>query len=145
MELKFNEFLQNVADSKIQTNITANGVKTVQQTQRNKLRKEGEVALFEDLYNIYEKFDVLQTAEGICIVVSNDDCDFTIELKLSIKSLDFDAYEESDAFIFAEEEKKRAAIEKAQLKEEKIKRQQKLREQAKILNAAKKSRKNDSF
>lgn len=128
--LKFNEFLQMVQDTKYQTNITAKGVQTIQQTMRNKLRKEGEAALFADLYQIYDKFDVLQTKDGIVFVSRNEDFDFSMELKVSIKSTDYDPYFEADDFAEQERIKKDNAAKKEEEKRRKIARQAELRKQA---------------
>ena len=131
MELKFNDFLAKVQKTKYETNVNAKGIQTIQQTMRNKLRIEGEEALFDDLQNIYENFDVLQTKDGIVFVSHNSDFEFSMELKLSIKSTDYDPYFEADDFAEQKEIKQKEKEKKAAQKAAKIKRQQELRNAAK--------------
>ena len=93
----------------ILTNTTANGMVTIQQTQRNQLRKEGLQAFKQDLIDWYgsEGFDVVETKEGIVIVAeaaarNDDDGDggytFSWEIKPTIKNLDYDHFIESNNF-----------------------------------------------
>lgn len=46
---KFSEFLAHVEQTEFETNTTATGAFTIQQSQRNALRKEGVAALKADL------------------------------------------------------------------------------------------------
>ena len=69
--LKFAQFLEKVAHNKYNVSVNARGIQSIQQTDRNKLRREGEDALFEDLLNIYKDFDVVQTKDGIFLIVHN--------------------------------------------------------------------------
>lgn len=46
---KFGEFLSKVEQTEFGTNTTATGAFTIQQSQRNALRKEGVAAFKEDL------------------------------------------------------------------------------------------------
>lgn len=46
---KFQEFLQKVEQTEFETNTTATGAYTIQQSQRNALRKEGVAAFKADL------------------------------------------------------------------------------------------------
>lgn len=46
---KFKDFLAQVEQSEYDINTTATGAQTIQQSQRNLLRKEGVKALIEDL------------------------------------------------------------------------------------------------
>ena len=103
---------------KILTNTTANGMVTIQQTQRNQLRKEGLQAFKQDLIDWYgnEGFDVVETKEGIVIVAeaAADDDDggytFSWEIKPTIKNLDYDPFIEANNF---EEDKANKAQKKA--------------------------------
>ena len=109
---------------KILTNTTANGMVTIQQTQRNQLRKEGLQAFKQDLINWYgnEGFDVVETKEGIVIVAeaAADDDDggytFSWEIKPTIKNLDYDPFIEANNF---EEDKANKAQKKARQQAEK--------------------------
>ena len=112
---------------KILTNTTANGMVTIQQTQRNQLRKEGLQAFKQDLIDWYgnEGFDVVETKEGIVIVAeaaANDDGDndggytFSWEIKPTIKNLDYDPFIEANNF---EEDKANKAQKKARQQAEK--------------------------
>ena len=49
MDTKFGQFLSTVEKTEFNTNTTATGAFTIQQSQRNTLRKEGIAALLEDL------------------------------------------------------------------------------------------------
>lgn len=51
METKFGEFLKEVEQTKFDTNTTSTGTYTIQQSQRNALRKRGLAALLEDFQN----------------------------------------------------------------------------------------------
>ena len=109
---------------KILTNTTANGMVTIQQTQRNQLRKEGLQAFKQDLIDWYgsEGFDVVETKEGIVIVAeaAADDDDggytFSWEIKPTIKNLDYDPFIEANNF---EEDKANKAQKKARQQAEK--------------------------
>lgn len=46
---KFLEFLHNLEQMNFETNTTANGVATIQQTPRNQIRKDGVAAFLEDV------------------------------------------------------------------------------------------------
>ena len=46
---KFSEFLHNIETTEFETNTTATGALTIQQSTRNELRKEGLAALKADL------------------------------------------------------------------------------------------------
>lgn len=72
--LHFKDFLREVQVSEFDTNITTSGTTTIQQTERNRLRKEGVRALKKDLENLYaDEFDIVETKEGIVIVAESDD------------------------------------------------------------------------
>lgn len=77
-QLKFGKFLQEVAETEYETNTTATGTVTIQQSTRNALRKKGVEALKHDLELMYgEEFDVLETKEGIVIAAENEPGEFT--------------------------------------------------------------------
>ena len=72
--LHFKVFLHDVQASEFDTNITTSGTTTIQQTERNRLRKEGVSALKKDLEALYaDEFDIVETKEGIVIVAESDD------------------------------------------------------------------------
>ena len=106
----------------ILTNTTPNGMVTIQQTQRNQLRKEGLQAFKQDLIDWYgsEGFDVVETKEGIVIVAeaTADDGGYTCswEIKPTIKNLDYDPFIEANNF---EEDKANKAQKKARQQAEK--------------------------
>ena len=83
--------MDEVSQTEFETNTTATGTVTIQQSARNALRKKGVEALKHDLELMYgSSFDVLETKEGIVIVAENDPGEFTFswELKSTIKSID---------------------------------------------------------
>ena len=76
--LQFPKFLNEVASTSFEQNTTATGAITIQQTTRNELRKAGVAALKADLELVYgDQFDVVETKEGIVIVVENEPDGFT--------------------------------------------------------------------
>lgn len=78
MEKRFSEFLRKVEQTEFQTNTTATGTNTIQQSQRNVLRKEGVAAFKADLMDMYgDEFDVVETKDGIVIVAENEPGDFS--------------------------------------------------------------------
>ena len=138
MDTKFGQFLSTVEKTEFNTNTTATGAFTIQQSQRNTLRKEGIAALLEDLTAWYgNDFDVVETKDGIIIAVENEPGDFTIswEIKTTIKSLDFDPFIEAAAYedSVAEKEEKKRIKDAEKLRKEKemqAKREKKLIELA---------------
>lgn len=125
---KFSEFLRMVEETEYETNTTATGALTIQQSARNELRKIGVAALKADLEWLYgEEFDVVETKEGIVLVAENKPGDFTFswELKNTIKSLDYDPFIQASNYEEAIAEK---AEKKARVEAEKAERAQKLEE-----------------
>lgn len=105
---KFGEFLNRVEQTEFETNTTATGAYTIQQSQRNALRKEGVAAFKADLEWLYgETFDIVETKDGIVIVAENEPGDFTFswEIKTTIKSIDYDPFIEAATFEEDEAEK----------------------------------------
>lgn len=122
--LEFNKFLQEVAESEYETNTTAIGTVTIQQSARNALRKKGVEALKHDLELIYGvDFDILETKEGLVIAVENEPGDFTFswELKSTIKSLDYDPFIEANNYDEEVANKAEKKLRKEQEKANKIK------------------------
>ena len=77
-DLEFTKFLKEVEQSQYDTNTTATGTVTIQQTTRNVLRKAGLAALKHDLELIYgDEFDILETKEGLVVAAENEPGDFT--------------------------------------------------------------------
>ena len=125
---KFSEFLRMVEETEYETNTTATGALTIQQSARNELRKVGVAALKADLEWLYgDEFDVVETKEGIVLVAENEPGDFTFswELKNTIKSLDYDPFIQASNYEEAVAEK---AEKKAKAEAEKAERAQKLEE-----------------
>lgn len=74
----FADFLHTVEQTQFETNTTATGIVTIQQTPRNQLRKAGIEALKRDLEQIYgDEFDIVETKEGLIIIAENEPGDFT--------------------------------------------------------------------
>ena len=123
MEPKFITFLKEVEVTNFETNTTATGAETIQQSARNELRRKGVEALLADLQDLYGTDRVVETKDGIVLVAENEPVDFTFswELKSTIKSIDYDPFLE--AMNYEEEQamkaEKKAAKELA--KAEKIK------------------------
>lgn len=125
---KFSEFLRMVEETEYETNTTATGALTIQQSVRNELRKIGVAALKADLEWLYgDEFDVVETKEGIVLVAENEPGDFTFswELKNTIKSLDYDPFIQASNY---EESVAEKAEKKAKVEAEKAERAQKLEE-----------------
>lgn len=139
METKFGQFLKEVEHIEFDTNTTSTGTYTIQQSQRNALRKQGLAALLADLQEWYgDDFDIVETKDGIIIVAENEPCDVTVswEIKTTIKSLDFDPFIEASSYeslVAEKEEKKRQKDIERKKKEEETarKREKKLAELAK--------------
>lgn len=75
---KFKDFLKEVESTTYPTNMTATGNLTIQQTLRNELRRKGVKALLEDLISVYgDEYDLVETKDGIVIVVENEDFTFS--------------------------------------------------------------------
>jgi len=95
--MDFKEHLEALETAPLETNETATGRITIKQAQRNKLRKE----LIHELYEFLndQEFNVFELANGVVINLTNQNIgDVNIELKLSIKGLDFNLDEELDKF-----------------------------------------------
>ena len=95
--MNFREHLEALETAALETNETATGRITIKQAQRNQLRKQ----LIHELYEFLndEDFSVFELANGVVINVTNKNIgDVNIELKLSIKGLDFNLDEELDKF-----------------------------------------------
>ena len=125
---KCSGFLRMVEETEYETNTTATGALTIQQSARNELRKIGVAALKADLEWLYgDEFDVVETKEGIVLVAENKPGDFTFswELKNTIKSLDYDPFIQASNYEEAVAEK---AEKKARVEAEKAERAQKLEE-----------------
>lgn len=122
----FNDFLSEIeALETIPTNTTATGTITIQQTPRNQLRKKGLAAFKADLEKIYgERFDVVETKEGLVIVAENLNSDFTFswEIKCTIKNLDYDPFIEANNYEEDQAIKAEKRAQKQREKEEHVKR-----------------------
>lgn len=95
--MTFREHLERLETAPLETNETATGRITIKQAQRNQLRKE----LIHELYEFLNEqgFNVFELANGIILNVVNESIDdINIELKLSIKGLDFDLDEELEKY-----------------------------------------------
>lgn len=119
----FANFLKKVEETEFETNTTATGAYTIQQSQRNALRKDGVAAFKADLEWLYgDLFDVVETKDGIVIVAENEPGDFTFswEVKSTIKSIDYDPFLEQMAFEESEADKASKKAQKEQEKARKI-------------------------
>ena len=116
-EQTFVEYLDNdIANRELRTNENANGVLTIQQTQRNALRKEVADKFVEFLLD--NSLDAFQTKDGIIIKVDNKYVGaVSIELKLAFKALGYDPEEQAELFDEERDNKARAAEEKAKAKQ----------------------------
>lgn len=127
-DLKFTQFLHEVEDTQFETNTTATGTVTIQQTIRNDLRKEGVKALKADLEQLYgEEFDIVETKEGLVIVAENGPGDFTFswEIKNTIKSIDYDPFIEAQKY---EDAMAEAAAKKEAREQEEAEKQRRIAE-----------------
>lgn len=131
--LQFPGFMAKVSETEFETDTTASGTETIQQSTRNRLRKEGITALKHDLKKLYPNIDIVETKEGIVLVCENDAFTFSWELKSTIKSLDYDPFIEASNFdkTNAVKEAKRNEREQAKIARAKaleIKREEKLKQ-----------------
>ena len=76
-EPKFITFLKEVEVTDFETNTTATGAETIQQSARNELRRKGVEALLADLQDFYGTDRVVETKDGIVLVAENEPVDFT--------------------------------------------------------------------
>lgn len=139
-ELKFIDFLYQVQDSTYEQNTTSTGTTTIKQTLRNNIRTEGVEALLHDMKMLYgEDFDIVRTKEGIVFtVLTEDDEQFSWELKSTIKALDFDPFAAAD--MFREEQQTKAAKKQARkLEEEQKQIALEAKRQAKLLEIERKN------
>ena len=118
-EQTFYEYLDNdIANRELRTNENSNGVLTIQQTQRNALRKEVADKFVEFLLD--NGIDSFQTKDGIIIKVDNKYVGaVSIELKLAFKALGYDPEEQAELFDEERDNKDSAAEEKAKSKAKK--------------------------
>jgi hypothetical protein len=113
------QFLDKLAKEPVITNENANGTLTIQQTLRNQLRAKMMQALFNDLVDF--NFDAYQTADGLIIAVEHDEVGtISVEIKTTIKSLDYDPQVEADAFEEMLQDKEADKQRKAEAKKRKI-------------------------
>lgn len=99
--LAFKDFLHKLEELPLEIKEKSNGTVTIQQTTRNQLREEGVSALLKDLIVLYgDDFDIVETADGICVVAENGASNITItwEIKSTIKSPDYDPFIEADNY-----------------------------------------------
>ena len=121
---QFSIFMHKVEQQPLETNTTAAGTFTIQQSQRNTLRKEGLAALKADLMHWYGgEFDIVETKDGIVIVAENEPNDYTFswELKSTIKSIDYDPFIEANNYDEEVANKTEKKLRKEQEKAAKIK------------------------
>ncbi len=137
----FNYINENIIDGVIPMTETAAGSLIIDQSPRNKMRADLVNILIEDFKELYgeEYFDILLTKDGIVLAITNEETGkvVSLELKTTIKSLDFDPFFESYNYereLLAKAKKQNAAEEKKQrkIKIAEINRQEKLQ----LMNAA---------
>lgn len=121
---QFKQFLKEVSETDFETNTTATGTVTIQQSARNALRKRGVEAFKADLVEIYgDEFDVLETKDGLVLVAENEPGEWTFswELKSTIKSLDYDPFIEANNYDEEVASKQEKKLRREQEKEAKLK------------------------
>ena len=95
--MKFLELLEAMRTMDLQTNETATGRITIKQSERNKLRKDLMDAFCEFLAE--KDVNAFMTNDGIIINVENETIgEINMEVKLTLKSLDYDLDEELEKF-----------------------------------------------
>lgn len=102
--MEFKQHLAELEHANLETNETATGRITIKQSMRNKLRKE----LMHEFYQflIANDINAFETSSGIIVNIENEGIgDVNIELKLSLKGLDFNLEEELDKFEIAQQAK----------------------------------------
>ena len=109
--MDFKEHLKALETTAFDTNKTAKGTITIKQTQRNAVRN----ALVPELAQFLVDNDInaWMTRDGVVINIDNDSVgEVNIELKLSIKGLDYNLDEEIDKFKELEDVKAKRASKK---------------------------------
>lgn len=122
------ELIEKLENEKFNTNITASGILTIQQTQRNKLKSQA-VKVLHNFFkeNLPREVNVDLVASGIILSVYNDHLqkEICLEINPTVKSLDFDVENEIEAYkieLKEKEEKRKADEIKKQKKIENDKR-----------------------
>ncbi|NCB45715.1 hypothetical protein EOM81_01745 [bacterium] len=114
----FLDLMKELETRDLNTNVNANGKITIQQTQRNALRKELVDAFFNFLLD--QGIDAYLTNDGIIMAVENEHIGtISIETKLAFKALDYNPADEADLY---EDELASKAEEKANKAKIKVKR-----------------------
>lgn len=107
--LDFLSLMKELETRDLNTNVNVNGKITIQQTQRNALRRELVDAFYDFLIN--QGIQVFLTNDGIIMAVENQHIGtISIETKLAFKALDYNPMDEADLY---EDEQESKAIEKA--------------------------------
>lgn len=95
--MKFLELMTDLETRDLNTNVNANGKITIQQTQRNALRKELVNSFYD--YLIDQGLDVYLTSDGIIMAAENEHIGtISIEVKLAFKALDYNPADEADSY-----------------------------------------------
>ena len=112
----FLDLMKDLETRDLNTNVNANGKITIQQTQRNALRRE----LVDSFYDflIAQGIDAYLTGDGIIMAVENEHIGtISIETKLAFKALDYNPADEADLYeeelVIKAEEKQNKAKSKA--------------------------------
>ena len=117
--MKFLELMADLETRDLNTNVNANGKITIQQTQRNALRKELVNAFYD--YLIEQGLDVYLTADGIILAAENEHIGtISIEVKLAFKALDYNPADEADSYEDELAAKAEEKANKAKLKAKRI-------------------------
>ena len=145
------KFFEKCGNTEFETNTTAKGLYTIQQTSRNHLKTEFMDILLEML-NKFKKdynqdFNVDMTKDGVVISMFNEHLDqeicFMINPSipaLANNGIPYDIYVEAEEYQREVAEKKRLKEEKAKQKQAKAKRDALLREQYKAEKLAKQNK-----
>lgn len=92
---------------------TSSDGKSIQQTERNQLNRDLTSQLIKLLKSQLGEIDVLRTSNGIGINLENDYLGaIPIELKISVKSLDYDIIDENESYNAKQKEKLKKELQK---------------------------------
>lgn len=95
---------------------------TIQQTDRNNFSRELIDNFTTYLQDNFPNLEILRTTNGIGINIPNDDLGaIPIELKITVKNLEFDIFSENEAYNEKISERERKAKEKEEKKKKAIK------------------------
>lgn len=133
-------FIKELQEVELKTNLTASQILTIQQTQRNGLKAKSIKAFYTFFKeNLSREMNVDLVSSGIILSVYNDSLgrEICFEINPTIKSLDFDVEDEVEAYKVELKEKEAKNEEAIAKKNRKIENDKRIREETAKLRAKK--------